>query len=210
MFKIIEETYNWKPGSAFKPQTPDTLVIHHALSRNCTAQDVHKWHLANDWKGIAYHFFVRKDGTIYRGRQEHHVGGHLLDNENNNTIGICLEGCYTDYIVKGEVWTEKIVPEVQLDALIWLVQDCKSRWPINNTNGHRDYASAQKEEKDCPGKYFPWDSFIQKLKTEEHKRIIQAQVGFSNPQRVWEAIETHPYSDALLMQWAKSYNRTPG
>lgn len=45
---------------------------------------------------------------------------------------------------------------------------------------------------------------------EEYKRIIQENVGFSNPEGVWKAIETHPYPEALLMQWAKSYNKTPG
>lgn len=45
---------------------------------------------------------------------------------------------------------------------------------------------------------------------EHYKNTIQKHVGFSNPEGVWKAINTHPYPDALLMQWAKSYNRTPG
>jgi len=46
---------------------------------------------------------------------------------------------------------------------------------------------------------------------EEYKRIIQAHCRFSNPQGVWDVIEKyHPYPEALLMQWAKSYERTPG
>ena len=155
--KIIEEVYKWA-RSTFSPQIPDTIVIHHALSRNCTAQDIHRWHLANGWKGIAYHFFIRKDGSIYRGRQEHHVGGGLLGSENNNKLQICLEGCYTDYTSNGKVLTEKEVPEAQMNALVWLIKDIKTRWEIKKIKGHFEYQSAINDgHKDCPGKYFYWD-----------------------------------------------------
>jgi len=155
--KIIEEKYAWRSQN-FKANKPDTIVIHHALSPHCTAQDVHKWHLARGWQGIAYHYFVRKDGSIYRGRQETWVGGHLLGAENNNTIGICLEGCYTDY---GKL-TEKTVPEAQLSALVELCRDIKTRWDIKAIKRHADFPSAT-GKKDCPGKYFPWDQFLQEL-----------------------------------------------
>jgi len=50
-----------------------------------------------------------------------------------------------------------------------------------------------------------------KSTTEEYKRIIQEHCRFSNPQGVWDVIEKyHPYPEALLMQWARSYNDTPG
>jgi N-acetyl-anhydromuramyl-L-alanine amidase AmpD len=155
--KIIEEKYAWARTN-FTTQKPDTIVIHHALSPKCTAQDIHRWHLDRGWMGIAYHYFVRKDGSVYRGRQETHKGGHLLGDENNNTLGICLEGCYTDY---GSL-TEKTVPETQIQALIELCNDIKKRWTIKAIKRHADYVSAQKEGKDCPGKYFPWVVFLRR------------------------------------------------
>lgn len=159
---IIEEKYNWARTN-WTIQKPNTIDIHHALSPNCTAQDVHRWHLANGWKGIAYHYFVRKDGSVHRGRQEIHEGGGLMGAENKGKIDICLEGCYTDYAVNGKVLTEKVVPQAQLDALVWLVNDIKTRWVIEAVKRHADYASAKKEGKDCPGKYFPWAAFIELL-----------------------------------------------
>ena len=170
--KIIEENYKWARTN-WTIQKPNTIVIHHALAPKCTAQDIHKWHLANGWKGIAYHYFIRKDGSIYRGRQENHEGGHLLGSENNNTIGISLEGCYTDYISNGKVLTEKTVPQAQLDALIWLVNDIKKRWTIEAVKRHADYPSAKKEGKDCPGKYFPWSRFIESLEDRNLFNDIQ-------------------------------------
>ncbi|HOQ76087.1 MAG TPA: N-acetylmuramoyl-L-alanine amidase [Thermoclostridium sp.] len=72
---IIEEKYNWARTNFAPNEKPDTIVIHHALAPSCTAQDIHRWHLERGWMGIAYHYFIRKSGVIYRGRQEHHRGG---------------------------------------------------------------------------------------------------------------------------------------
>ena len=38
-------------------------------------------------------FFVRKDGSIYRGRPEEVVGSHAKGS-NSDSIGICFEGSY--------------------------------------------------------------------------------------------------------------------
>lgn len=160
--KIIEEKYNWARTN-WTTQTPNTIDIHHALCPTCTAQDVHRWHLDNGWKGIAYHYFIRKSGAIHRGRQEIHEGGGLMGAENKGKIDICLEGCYTDYISNGKDLTEKKVPQSQMTALLELVTDIKTRWNIVAIKKHADYPSAIKDGKDCPGKYFPWERFMAQL-----------------------------------------------
>ncbi len=159
--RIIEEVYNWARKN-FIEQKPDTIVIHHAEKETCTAQDIHRWHLARGWKGIAYHYFIRKDGSIFRGRQEQHKGGHLLSGENNGTLGICLEGNYDK---------EKEVPEAQFDALIWLCGDIATRRPIKSYKRHSDYPSAQADKKMCPGIYFPWQQFITAIKIKDYSDI---------------------------------------
>lgn len=203
MFKIIEEKYNWSRTN-WTIQKPDTIVIHHALHPSCTAQDIHRWHLDYGWKGIAYHYYIRRDGTIYRGRQEQHEGGHLLGSENKNTIGICLEGVYTDY----KNLTQKTVPDAQMAALVWLIRDIQTRWKIKAIKKHADYPSAKQEGKDCPGKYFPWNKLINMLADPNsvYKYIIQSHCKFSNPEGVWKVVDTHPYPNAFYMQWANSYS----
>ena len=57
---IIEKTYNWN-GSLKNRTSTKRIILHHAESKSCTADDIHRWHLANGWAGIGYHFFVRKD-----------------------------------------------------------------------------------------------------------------------------------------------------
>lgn len=158
---IIEEVYNWARKN-FIEQKPDTIVIHHAEKETCTAQDIHRWHLANGWMGIAYHYFIRKDGIICRGRQEMHEGGHLYSSENDNTIGICLEGNYD---------IEKTVPNAQFDALIWLCSDIATHWNIKTYRKHADYASAREKGKQCPGIHFPWQRFITAVKIKDYMEI---------------------------------------
>ena len=195
--KIIEETYKWVRTN-FTKQKPDTIVIHHAAHPNCSAQDVHRWHLARGWKGIAYHYFIRKDGSIYRGRQEYHKGGHLLSGENTNTLGICLEGNYDK---------EKEVPEAQTNALLWLCNDIEKRWKIKAYKRHADYNSAISEGKSCPGIYFPWAQFMNDIDITHYKKTIQEHVKLDAPELLWELFDKHPYKRDLYKKIADSYKR---
>ena len=201
--KIIEESYAWRLGAVFSPQQPDTIVIHHALAKKCTAQDIHKWHIDRGWQGIAYHYFIAKGGKIYRGRKEGQQGGHLYGDQNRNTLGICLEGCYEDY----KDQTDKVVPEAQLIALIELCKDIMKRWniPVFQVKPHNVYNSAKK----CPGDYFPWKRLIDSLTIAEYQREIQKNCRFSYPEGVWAVLNTHPHASDLYKKWADSY-KTPG
>lgn len=193
--KILETMFMWARTN-FAKNKPDTIVIHHAAHPNCTAQDVHNWHIARGWKGIAYHYFIRKDGSVYRGRQEIHQGGHLLGSENKNTIGVCLEGHYDK---------EKTVPEAQMHALLRLCSDIETRWKIKAYKRHADYQSAKKEKKLCPGVYFPWQKFIDEMQIRRYRRTIQKHVRLDAPQMLWEVFDQHPYRYDLYRKMANSY-----
>ena len=84
---IIETNFNWNGGFTQRSSTSQ-IILHHADAITCTVEDIHRWHLNNGWTGIGYHYFVRKDGTIYRGRPENAIGAHALG-ANGNSIGIC-------------------------------------------------------------------------------------------------------------------------
>ncbi|MBF8984719.1 N-acetylmuramoyl-L-alanine amidase [Lutibacter sp. B2] len=89
--KIIETNLKFK--SLNQLRKPSMIVIHHAAHSSCTVKDVHNWHLSNGWSGFGYHFFITKDGQIYRGRSESTMGAHCKD-YNNVSLGICLQGNY--------------------------------------------------------------------------------------------------------------------
>lgn len=152
--KIIDPNLNIRSG--LPQNNPEHIIVHHALAKNCTVWDIHRWHLNNGWAGIGYHFFIDKQGQVYKGRDINQSGAHCPP-LNSRSIGICLEGCYQEY--KNQ--TDREVPEAQLAALIKLTQGLMVNLsiPINRVQRHSDYSS-----KLCPGNYFPWEEFVERVK----------------------------------------------
>ena len=138
--QINEVNYKWS-GTLTKRSKTEMIVLHHAASKKCTPQQIHQWHLQRGWSGLGYHFFVRKDGTIYRGRPEDVVGAHAT-NYNAKSIGICFEG---DFMVES-------VPKAQLEAGKELVAYLKDKYKISTVKAHRDLMATS-----CPGVKFPFD-----------------------------------------------------
>lgn len=140
MLNIIEKTYKLNGSLATRVKT-ERIILHHADASNCTAEDIDRWHKKNGWTCIGYHFFVKKDGTIYRGRQENSVGAHA-GGANSNSIGICFEGRYE---------TEQM-PNAQVEAGKELVAYLKNKYGISKVQKHSDVCSTS-----CPGKNFRFD-----------------------------------------------------
>ena len=72
----------------------DMIVIHHTGSVRDVdfgAEKIHEMHVNQGWAGIGYHFVIRKDGTVERGRPEWAVGSHAYGH-NGHTLGIHLSG----------------------------------------------------------------------------------------------------------------------
>lgn len=137
--KIIEPQWNWKNNLAVRPYTK-YVVLHHAAAVACGPYEVDSWHKANGWSGIGYHFFVRKDGTVFRGRPIWATGAHA-EGKNNESIGICAEGNYE---------TEYIMPEAQKDAIKGILRIVKLAYPSIGIKAHKQVGATG-----CPGKYYP-------------------------------------------------------
>ena len=71
------------------------LVIHHTGSIkdvDFSAEKIHEMHIKqNHWAGIGYHFVIRKNGIIERGRPIWAIGAHA-GGHNSNSIGIHVCG----------------------------------------------------------------------------------------------------------------------
>lgn len=128
------------------------LVLHHAANISQSVEEIAAYHLSKGWAGIGYHYYVRKDGSIYRGRPENTVGAHCL-NYNGISIGVCAEGNYE---------TSPTMPDAQKDALKWLCADIQRRYPKITVKKHSDLQSTA-----CPGRYYPYDYVISGMATEE-------------------------------------------
>ena len=143
---IIEKTYKWN-GKLSNRKSTNRIILHHAESKSCTADDIHSWHLSNGWAGIGYHFFVRKDGTIYRGRPENVIGSHAKGS-NSDSIGICFEGSYMT----------ETMSRTQINAGRELVAYLKKKYGISKVQKHKDVCSTN-----CPGTNFPFDEIVKEV-----------------------------------------------
>lgn len=159
--KIIDSKLKFR-GQLVRRTSTSCIVLHHAEARRATVQDIHSWHLANGWCGIGYHYYVRKDGTIYQGRPEWTLGSHCKGS-NYNSIGICVEGDYEKY--------DTSMPDKQYNAILWLIEDIESRHGKLQIKAHSElYPTA------CPGKYYPLERvkklFNTKVATVKHETAI--------------------------------------
>lgn len=135
---IIETNFKWN-GTLEKRSKTSQIILHHADASNCAVEDIHRWHIERTWAGIGYHYFVRKDGSIYRGRPEWAIGAHAIG-ANGNSIGICAEGKYET----------ETMPEVQKNAIKELIADIGLRYRGLVIKGHKEVQATS-----CPGKNYP-------------------------------------------------------
>ena len=73
---------------------PKYIIIHCSATKvtnNVSLEEITKWHKAQGFKNIGYHYYITKDGTIHKGRDEKLSGAHTIG-YNSNSIGICYEG----------------------------------------------------------------------------------------------------------------------
>ncbi len=91
----IEET-NLCFGDLSERSKTNMIVIHHTgqADIDASAEQIHEWHQNQGWSGIGYHFVVRKDGAVERGRPIWAVGAHA-QGDNAHTIGIHLSGDFS-------------------------------------------------------------------------------------------------------------------
>lgn len=72
------------------------VVVHWTdtfTNKHLTAEQIHDMHVAMGMDGIGYHYVIRRDGTLQRGRPADVVGEHSL-NWNNDTLSIAFVGGY--------------------------------------------------------------------------------------------------------------------
>ena len=169
------------PNVRQKRASTKGIVIHH-LDAQWSVQQVHEAHIRKGWNGIGYNFHVAKDGQISYGRGQEFIGAHTNppDGINSTMIGIGCEGQYHT--------VDKEMPQVQFDAIVWLVKYLRSVYGDIPIMGHRDLAATA-----CPGQYFPLDAVIAAVEgagsagggttnEEEEKEMIYDYVGEDMPE----------------------------
>lgn len=173
-----------------KRNSTNRIILHNSGVRVLQSVEVinnyHKNSLG--WAGIGYHLYVRKDGSIYRGRPEDTVGAHAYGS-NGDSIGICFEGNFD----------EETMPEAQKRAGIELVAYLKEKYNISTVQGHRDVNNTS-----CPGANFPFDEIANGV-VENRESEEEDMVEYSNGSTVEDVFETSDFSKKIgsLNAWEK-------
>lgn len=120
------------------PRRPvNRVFVHCSASDNPLHDDVsvmRQWHLARGWKDVGYHYFIKKNGEIQKGRMIE-LAPAAQEGHNKGTIAICLHG------LKKQNFTIK-----QFNALKGLCLQINSAYNNKVTfHGHREVAA-----KECP------------------------------------------------------------
>lgn len=126
-------------------RSTEFIVIHCSATRgvqDVTAADIRRWHKAQGWKDIGYHFVIRRNGQVELGRPQNAVGSHVKGH-NHNSVGICLAGG-----LDNATWK----PVDNFTAAQWaslktLVARLVKTYPKARVLGHRDFPGVAKA---CP------------------------------------------------------------
>lgn len=131
------------PERSYKSSRPINEIILHCSAtkegKDFNAADIRRWHLQRGFNDIGYHFVVRLDGTVEKGRDIDRVGAHCL-NHNRRSIGICYIGGLDSTGQPADTRTA-----AQRLALPALIRRLRRHHPSATIHGHREFAA-----KACP------------------------------------------------------------
>lgn len=105
-----------------------------------SAAEICRWHKARGFRTIGYHYVVRLDGRVEKGRPEDEIGAHCLG-QNARSIGVC----YVGGIDSGSLQPKDTRTAAQRTALRRLVTELRQRYPGATVHGHNEFAA-----KACP------------------------------------------------------------
>ena len=148
----------------FRSATRDIteVVVHwtaHFINQDIGAEEIHGQHKTDGFKGIGYHYVIRKDGTIERGRPINKEGAHAKANGHDKySIGIAFVGGYTVNSNSGLAnppYGKESLNDEQMKALKMFFNAFYKVWPGGQAWGHND---TDPQNKPDPG--FPVPEFV--------------------------------------------------
>lgn len=122
-------------------------IVHHYSAtypdQDIGVAEIREMHRKRGWRDVGYHYVIRRDGTIERGRPESEVGAHV-SGHNADSIGICCIGGI-ERATGPNVGVDNRTA-AQREAAARLTRELLTRYPGADVVGHRDLAATQ-----CPG-----------------------------------------------------------
>ena len=110
-------------------------------SQDIGVAKVRAWHKARGWSDIGYHYLIKRDGTVQKGRSDKRAGAHTKG-YNGTSLGVALVGGISE---KGR--PQFNYSGAQMKSLETLLQDLCFQYgiEIDQIHGHNEVSS-----KACP------------------------------------------------------------
>ena len=140
------------PNFDARIRPPDMIVLHYT---GMPTGEAALARLRDPAAKVSAHYMVEEDGRVFalvpEERRAWHAGKSLWRGErdvNGASVGV-------EIVNPGHEWGYRPFPDAQVEAVIALVADIRSRWTMPDVNlvGHSDVAPDRKED---PGELFPW------------------------------------------------------
>lgn len=140
----------WQPSPNFDERRPNFVIIH--ATSNDTAEYALRT-LTDPVRRVSSHYLIGRDGGIFQLVDERARAWHAGESKwgattdlNSVSLGIELDN-------NGD----EPFPDVQISALLTLLNDIRERYAIPAANylGHADIAPRRKVD---PSRHFPWDT----------------------------------------------------
>ena len=151
---IIDTNFNYS-GTLTKRSSTNYIVLHHRAG-NGDVNSIHSQHLGQGYAGIGYHFYVRKDGSVYRGRPVNTIGAHCL-NYNRVSVGVCFEGNFE----------QEMPTKEQIKSGIDIVNYLLNLYPKAKVVRHKDLSETL-----CPGKNFDINEILNNVEVGNVEELI--------------------------------------
>jgi len=122
----------------------DLIFVHCSATKpsmDTDIKDIDRWHRERGFLKVGYHYVIKRDGTLQKGRELMEAGAHVKT-YNHRSIGIALCGGVAEIDVN--VWEDNFTSE-QYATLYNLLVDLKTQFPDAKIMGHNEVSS-----KACP------------------------------------------------------------
>lgn len=142
-------------GSLPNTRRIDKIILHCSATpegEDFSVEAIRQIHLKRGFTDIGYHWYIGRDGTIHKGRDESKIGAHTTGH-NSHSIGVCYCGGCPPRSVKD--WDRKgkdTRTPAQRASLIKLCKELKGRYPGATLHGHNEFAN-----KACPSFIVKYD-----------------------------------------------------
>jgi N-acetylmuramoyl-L-alanine amidase len=118
------------------------IIIHCSATvegQDFNIDNIDRWHKARGWSSVGYHYVIRLDGTLEKGRKLKDIGAHAKYH-NRESIGICYIGGLDEQKQPKDTRT----PEQDI-TLVNLLTYLRGRFPDAKIIGHNEVSA-----KACP------------------------------------------------------------